>query len=141
MLHDFGRGHLIAWLCLPMLTALHPASAQICPFWEDRTPGPLPRFSGAMAYDSDRDRLVLYGGMGAYAQGDTWIRRVPVAGDANGDDAVDVVDLLILVQQFGLSQQDPLFDDCADFDTTGAVDVADLLEIISRWGWQAPGQG
>jgi hypothetical protein len=101
--------------------------------------GPWPRVLAAMAYDSDRDRLVLYGGSGSYAQGDTWAGRVPVAGDANGDDAVDVLDLMILVEQFGLGQGDPLFDGCADFDTTGAVDVADLLEIIGRWGWQAAG--
>jgi hypothetical protein len=49
------------------------------------------------------------------------------------------VDLLLLVEQFGQGQGDAGFDGCADFDTSGDVDVVDLLAIVARWGWQAPG--
>jgi hypothetical protein len=104
--------------------------------------GPAARAFGAMAYDSDRDRLVLYGGHAnaLVPLADTWLGRVPVAGDANRDDEVDVSDLLIVAQQFGLHQGDAGFDSCADFDTSGLVDVLDLLKVVNRWGWRVADQ-
>jgi hypothetical protein len=70
MLHDFRSGHLLVWLCVLVLVGVEAAPAQPCAFWEDRTPGPLPRSSSAMAYDSVRGVTVLFGGWPRFA--DTW---------------------------------------------------------------------
>jgi hypothetical protein len=52
------------------------------------------------------------------------------APDLNGDAAVDVADLLILLGAWG-----PCRAPCApDLDGTGAVDVADLLMLLAAWG-------
>ncbi len=49
--------------------------------------------------------------------------------DLNGDATVDVLDLLVVIQEWG---------DCtgcsADIDGNGTVDVIDLLEVIAAWG-------
>ena len=49
--------------------------------------------------------------------------------DLNGDSTVDVLDLLVVIQEWG---------DCtgcaADIDFNGTVDVIDLLEVIAAWG-------
>lgn len=51
-------------------------------------------------------------------------------GDLNGDGYVDVSDLLILLNSWGLCQGD-----CpADLNNDGFVDVSDLLVLFSNWG-------
>lgn len=57
-----------------------------------------------------------------------------VAGDTNGDGHVDVVDLLTLVDSFGLSSGDPGFDPAADINRDGSVDVVDLLLLVDNFG-------
>lgn len=59
---------------------------------------------------------------------------VPVDGDANKDDSVDVVDLLTLVATFGLVQGDNGFDATCDFNSDGSVDVVDLLTMVYNFG-------
>jgi hypothetical protein len=59
---------------------------------------------------------------------------VPIDGDANKDDAVDVVDLLTLVYAFGTYMGDAGYDATCDFNTDGAVDVVDLLTIVYSFG-------
>jgi hypothetical protein len=60
--------------------------------------------------------------------------EVHLAGDANADGHVDVVDLLSLVYTFGLSSGDPGFDPTCDFNTDNAVDVVDLLILVDNFG-------
>ena len=48
--------------------------------------------------------------------------------DTNGDDVVDVADLLAIIAAWGSNNAS------ADLDGNGIVDVADLLMIISAWG-------
>ena len=56
----------------------------------------------------------------------------PVPGDLNGDGVVDVFDLLILLEQWGICA-DP--DNCpADLNDDGVVDVFDLLALLENWG-------
>ncbi len=56
----------------------------------------------------------------------------PVPGDINGDGAVDVFDLLLLLENWGTCA-DPR--DCpADLNGDGAVDVFDLLLLLEYWG-------
>jgi hypothetical protein len=58
----------------------------------------------------------------------------PIPGDCDGDDAVDVLDLLILVYAFGGVSPDPPYDFLADLDNSGTVDVVDLLELAYHFG-------
>ena len=53
-------------------------------------------------------------------------------GDIDGNDAVDVTDLLAIISAWG---QCPIGGDCpADIDGNGSVDVGDLLMLIANWG-------
>lgn len=53
-------------------------------------------------------------------------------GDLNGDDLVDVLDLLALLSEWGQCAVD---DPCvADLTDDGLVNVADLLILLSHWG-------
>jgi hypothetical protein len=64
------------------------------------------------------------------------IRIVP-PGDINGDGAVGVADLLILLATWGSCPAPPA--ECAgDLDGTGSVGVLDLLALLADWGWVAP---
>jgi hypothetical protein len=50
-------------------------------------------------------------------------------GDLNGDDTVNVSDLLALIASWG-----PCTGCSADLDGNGTVDVADLLQLLALWG-------
>ena len=54
-------------------------------------------------------------------------------GDANGDNVIDVNDLLAVVSTWGTCPTPPT--NCpSDFDSNGVVNVNDLLAVISNWG-------
>ena len=56
----------------------------------------------------------------------------PLAGDANGDGVVDVVDLTEVILAWGVCPSPPA--PCpGDFDLDGDVDVIDLLEVVLNW--------
>jgi hypothetical protein len=55
-------------------------------------------------------------------------------GDVNFDGAVDVVDLLYLVDAFGSMAGDPNYDARCDFNSDGYVDVVDLLTLVEHFG-------
>jgi hypothetical protein len=54
--------------------------------------------------------------------------------DSNQDLYVDVVDLLTLVDSFGLMVGDPGYDDSVDFNLDTYVDVVDLLILVEHFG-------
>jgi hypothetical protein len=54
-------------------------------------------------------------------------------GDANGDGVVNIDDLLLVINSWGLCQPPPSI--CpGDLNNTGATDVDDLLLVINNWG-------
>ena len=57
-----------------------------------------------------------------------------IYGDANGDGAVDVADLLLVANSFGLSTGNPGFDSRCDFNGSGTVDVSDVLILAGTFG-------
>ena len=58
------------------------------------------------------------------------------AGDANGDNACDVLDFGILVNAYGSLQSDPAsgYDVTADFSGDGSVDVLDFGLLVNNYG-------
>ncbi|MDG2200754.1 MAG: alpha/beta hydrolase-fold protein [Phycisphaerales bacterium] len=84
--------------------------------WEVFAGGHLPSFS-------DEGIQVIFDYLDAHV-------RPPGAcvGDANGDHAVDVTDLLQVVGDWGGS------DSSADVNADGVVDVSDLLIVVGNWG-------
>jgi hypothetical protein len=69
-------------------------------------------------------------------QDPTWaVLAAPrIVGDVNSDGAVDVVDLLYLVDTFGTSYGGPLFNVDCDFNGDFSVDVVDLLYLVESFG-------
>ena len=63
-----------------------------------------------------------------------WTFRNVLACDVDGNGHVDVVDLLALIDSFGLGSTDPLFDSRCDFNGDGSVDVVDLLSLVDNFG-------
>ena len=57
----------------------------------------------------------------------------PLLGDIDGDGTVNMVDLLILAQGWGLATGQPNFDPDCDLNADGAVDVIDLLILADNW--------
>jgi len=59
---------------------------------------------------------------------------IPPAGDVTGDGAVDLADLLALVNVFGADESDGRYDPAADIDGNGSVDLLDLLWLVNDFG-------
>ncbi len=62
------------------------------------------------------------------------VLTIGYAGDLNADGGVDVVDLLILVDSFGVGIDFPAYDPNCDLNGDGAVDVVDLLMFVENFG-------
>jgi hypothetical protein len=58
----------------------------------------------------------------------------PIVGDVNGDGSVDMLDILVLVNNFGKRSADAGFNSACDFDKDGTVDVYDLLVLVGHFG-------
>ncbi len=72
-------------------------------------------------------------GLGASAARMTLVVDVlDMPGDSNGDDTVNLADLLNVLSQWGAC---PIDGDCpGDVSNDGIVGLADLLEVLSNWG-------
>jgi hypothetical protein len=82
----------------------------------------------SLAYDSNRHRLVGFGG---YPDRSTWELRIGIVGDLDCDDVVNVNDLLEVISAWGPC---PPNQSCsADITGDGVVNVNDLLLVISNW--------
>ncbi len=57
-----------------------------------------------------------------------------LAGDADGSGGADVIDLLTLVDAFGLGAGEAGYDPACDFNSDGVVDVVDLLILVDNFG-------
>ena len=55
-------------------------------------------------------------------------------GDADGDNAINIVDFSILANTFGKKRGDPGFDERADFNNSDAVNIVDFSLVASNFG-------
>jgi hypothetical protein len=60
--------------------------------------------------------------------------KIKMLGDANGDGAVDIYDLVIAANSFGRRSGDPGWDERADFNRDGLIDVFDLVIAAVNFG-------
>lgn len=98
--------------------------------------------AGGVALDGEIDALnpVLPSGDGT-AGGSFGCLVYRLIADVNEDLAVDVVDLLTMVETFGLSGGDAGFDGTCDLNDDGSVDVVDLLGLVYNFGKTIPLHG
>ncbi len=122
-LSDFG-GDLGAYLdavVVPML----PASAERFVYLEGAGFGinnaTDPIFADTIAYD-----VVLIAA------------DLSCTGDINGDGAIDLGDLALLLASYGLDASHPDYNSDADFDGSGVVDLGDLAVLLSLYGGNCP---
>ena len=81
---------------------------------------------GASGFDNETG----YGRLDAHSA----IVAIPILADLDGDGAVAVPDLLMLLAAWGACPQ-PCSPECtADIDASCTVDVADLLVLLANWG-------
>jgi hypothetical protein len=80
----------------------------------------LIRIGGFSDQSTGNGQLVL-GGMNCQPD-------IPCIADVNGDGFIDVLDLLALIENWGVTN--PQF----DIDESGQVDLGDLLMVITAWG-------
>ncbi|MDD4028979.1 MAG: dockerin type I domain-containing protein, partial [Caldisericia bacterium] len=57
-----------------------------------------------------------------------------LAGDVNGDGAVDIHDLTLFAAAFGSNKEDANFDARCDFNDDGKVDGVDLIILSYNFG-------
>jgi hypothetical protein len=57
-----------------------------------------------------------------------------VAGDANNDEEIELLDFSILASTFATSSTDPGWDPRADFNNSGAIDILDYSLLASNFG-------
>jgi hypothetical protein len=60
--------------------------------------------------------------------------QVSKKGDANGDNSVDVLDLMIVARALGTHPSDPKWNPNADVDNDGEIDVLDLILVAKYLG-------
>lgn len=92
----------------------------------------------AMVYDAAHDQLTFFGGYagGGLVLDDTWIWTRSLTGDVNGDGAIGLSDLAVLLSHFGTaSGATP--QDC-DMDGDADVDLQDLALLLGLFGTTCP---
>jgi len=57
-----------------------------------------------------------------------------LSGDVNNDGSVDLLDVIALVETWGLSEGDENYNPDADFNLDGTVNVLDLLILVNNYG-------
>ncbi len=152
---DKGDGHFLwktnaagGWTCQPVLctNGLVYVPSLVGPVWGGRMTGKLYAFdttfmpqdpsftvgsTSQIACSAAAANGNVYGtglyGLAAFGP-------APIAGDINGDGAVDVIDLLYLIDSWGTVVGDAAYNVNCDFDGSGSIDVIDLLTLVEVWG-------
>lgn len=59
-------------------------------------------------------------------------------GDVNGDEIVDIFDLVLVANAYGSSKGDPSYIPNADINDDGTIDIFDLVLVSSHYGETGP---
>jgi hypothetical protein len=88
-------------------------------------------FAFATSISPNGKWIAGWGNSGSPGNTVSWFAEIPgedECPDINGDDYVDVGDLLAVIDQWGQSNSP------ADINGDGIVNVNDLLEVVGNWG-------
>ena len=88
-----------------------------------------------MAYDGARHETILFGGQNNDPLGDMWLRRADLPADLNGDGALGLADLTILLGNFGCTVPAAC---SGDLDADGDTDLSDLTLLLANFGRMCP---
>ena len=66
------------------------------------------------------------------------IVKITIAGDINGDNIVDIFDLVQVASSYGSTSEDPNWNIYADLNGDGVVDIFDLVIVASHYGETIP---
>lgn len=69
-----------------------------------------------------------------YQAAQTDLSNVGVEGDVNGDGAVNLADLALLLGSYGLCDGQPGYNAAADIDGSGCVQLNDLATLLANYG-------
>lgn len=64
---------------------------------------------------------------------DTYI-IVTIAGDVDGDNDVDIFDIVAIASVYGISKPHPLYDPNCDIDNDGDIDIFDIVAATGNYG-------
>jgi hypothetical protein len=59
-------------------------------------------------------------------------------GDINGDNVVDMKDIVYVARRFGINATSPLWDASADLDDNGVINILDIFKVAREFGKRDP---
>jgi hypothetical protein len=97
---------------------------------------------GMHSYDV-RNNIVAWADRTYYPEAQVFImltRPYPLRGDLNGDNVVDISDIMLVVSHWRDAEGDPGYDKGWDLNWDGKVDILDIMLVVRHWGetWPPP---
>lgn len=97
---------------------------------------------GYHSYDV-RNHIVAWADRTYYPEAQVFImltRPYPLRGDLNGDNVVDISDIMLVASHWRDAEGDPDYDKGWDLNWDGRVDVVDTMLVVRHWGetWPPP---
>jgi hypothetical protein len=66
-------------------------------------------------------------------KGSAYVFRQAACLDLNGDDVVNIVDIMLVVACWGMTSTDPGWDSLYDLDGDGNIGIVDVMLVASHW--------
>ena len=97
---------------------------------------------GYHSYDV-RNHIVAWADRTYYPEAQVFImltRPYPLRGDLNGDNVVDITDIMLIAQHWRAVEGDPDYNKGWDLNWDGVVDILDIMLVVKHWGetWPPP---
>ena len=91
---------------------------------------------GMHSYDV-RNNIVAWADRTYYPEAQVFImltRPYPLRGDLNGDNVVDITDIMLIAQHWRAVEGDPDYNKGWDLNWDGVVDILDIMLVVKHWG-------